>query len=304
MRKQIVALLGLLLVPAASAAQLPSWYPARNQVAPSVQLGSVEIEPASGEFVYRYSVANGTAAAQRISTVYLDLGVPPTGGAAPADWEFVFDPSATTVAWMAFGTIDPAWTEAHELDAPSFLSEIAPGSSRNGFLLRSSCASSGPVTYYVRGYNHTPVPPHDTATDEVAAVPGWREDAVTGTVAGPGDCDVVRTWGNRRPAVDGFLGVVNLGEGDLVAAGPLTVQLRFSRSGEQVSRSTFRAELNGADVSSLFRANPRGDLVAVFPAGHAAVAAGRNVLLTSVDGIVPGTARTATDADRLVFTVQ
>lgn len=304
MRTLLMGLLGTLLAPAALAAQLPGWYPARNGVAPAVQLQAVHLDPGTGDFLYRYSVANGAGAAQRISTVYMDLEVPVSGGAAPTDWEFMFDPAGTTVAWMAFGAVDPAWTEAHPLDAPSFVSEIAPGTVREDFVLRSACASSGAVTFYVRGYNHTPLPPRDSTSNEVAAVPAWREDAVSGAVAGPGGCDAVRTWGNRRPAVDGFLGVVNIREGDVLPNGPLTIQLRFSRSGEQVSRSTFRAELNGADVTAEFRPNSRGDLVAVFPAGHAAPAPGRNVLLTSVDGIIPGTGRTATDADRLVFTVQ
>ena len=38
--------------------------------------------------------------------------------------------------------------------------------------------------------------------------------------------------------------------------------------------------------------------------GTSPLEVGRNVLITSVDGVVPGTTRTATDVDRVTFTVQ
>lgn len=42
--------------------------------------------------------------------------------------------------------------------------------------------------------------------------------------------------------------------------------------------------------------------VAVFMPATSPLTSGRNVLLVSVDGIVPGTTRTATDANRFTFT--
>lgn len=75
------------------------------------------------------------------------------------------------------------------------------------------------------------------------------------------------------------------------------------RGGETVERSTFSAVLNGVDVTSQFRANSRGDVVAVFAPGSSAAQPGRNVLLLKVDGHILGTTRTATDADRFSFTL-
>lgn len=69
---------------------------------------------------------------------------------------------------------------------------------------------------------------------------------------------------------------------DALPAGPVAVQLRFSRDGEVVFPATLEVTLNRTDVTAEFVTNPRGD---------------------RVDGIVPGTTRTATDTDRFTFTI-
>lgn len=109
--------------------------------------------------------------------------------------------------------------------------------------------------------------------------------------------------GNRRPGVDGFPGVVNFVNGATLPAGPATIQLRFSRNGETVDRSTFSAVLNGVDVTSQFVQTSTGDLVGVFAPGSSPAKSGRNVLLLKVDGLKAGTTQTATDADRFTFTL-
>lgn len=282
----------------AAAAQVPSWYLWHNEVAPTVT-ATVSLDP-GGDFRYRYTVANGAAARQRINLLHLDLGVRPTGATAPADWFAIL--SSNSVSWGADGTLDPSWQEEHEADLPSFLSEIAPGASLTGFDLVSPCGgSSTPLTFFVQGYNHLGKQPEDDTT--WAQVPDWRDDAVRGTVLGPSDCSTVADWGNRRPGVDGFLGVVNFVNGAALPAGPVSVQIRFSRGGEVVNRATFKAELNSVDVTSQFVANSRGDLVAVFAPGASPARPGRNVLLLSVEGQMAGTTRTATDADRFTFTL-
>ncbi len=284
------------------AQDVPAWYPHRNGVAPSVQV-AVALDPASGDFRYRYTVTNLSSATQRLNMFYLEVPVPVSGAEAPTDWEVVFEPPPPDLQWGPTGDIDPSWTAAHELDEASYRSEIAPGQTLPGFDLRSPCgAGTGLVTFYAQGYNHTPrVPPGDTTS--WVAIPQWRDDAVRGQVLGPGNCQVVADWGNRRPGVDGFVGLVNFADGATLPAGPVTFQFRFARGGEQVDRSTFRTELNQVDVTSRFVTNSLGDKVAVFQPGEARLRAGRNVMLVSVDGIVPGTTRTATDADRFTFTV-
>lgn len=299
----MLAILALLLAtPAHAQTQYADWHLWHNEVEPTIGV-SVTLDSLTGDFRYRYTLANGPGAAQRIESLDLELPVTPSAMRAPEHWDFSFDPSTPVIGWWASGPIDPAWTPRHEMDLPSYLSEIAAGDSLHGFELLSPCANGDPVPYYVRGYNHLAVrPAEDTAS--WARVPAWRDDAVRGTVLGPGDCGVVRDWGNRRPAVDGFVGLVNFADGATLPAGPVAIQLRFARDGEQVDRASLRVELNRVDVTAAFRTNSIGDAVALFEPGQAPLVSGRNVLLVSVDGIVPGTNRTATDTDRFTFTVR
>ncbi len=294
----------LLVLTSAARAQFPSWYLPHNQVQPTVT-SAVSLDPATGDFLYVYTVANGAGAQQRLAELYMDLKTQISSATAPTDWEVLADPAGGTVVWGASGPVDLAWTELHPLDPPSHASEIAPGATRTGFSLRSPCAGTGPVTFFARGYNHEAQPPQtDANADSAPAVPQWRTDAVSGQTLGPGDCSTVRDWGNRRPGVDGFLGVVNFASGDALPGGvPVTVQVRFSRSSEAVLPATFHAVLNSQDVTAQFVTNSRGDRVAVFPPGAAPLKSGRNVLLLSVDGIVPGTTHQATDSDRFLFTL-
>jgi hypothetical protein len=66
--------------------------------------------------------------------------------------------------------------------------------------------------------------------------------------------------------------------------------------GKTVLPASFRAELNGADISTWFHPTPGGHEFVSLP-----VQPGRNVLVLSVDGNLPN--RVATDTDRLVFIV-
>jgi hypothetical protein len=284
--------------PGAAQSSPPSWYLPRNLVAPTVS-ASVSLDP-DGNFRYRYTVANGTTAQQKVNKIFLELAVPAAGAASPTDWYAVIGSKA--VSWGSEGTIDPTWVEAHDADVAQYLSEIAPGGSLTGFDLLSPCAgSTAPLTWYVRGYNHFSVQPEgDTSW---AAVPAWRDDAIRGTVLGPSDCSTVADWGNRRPGVDGFVGVVNFVNGATLPAGPATIQLRFSRDGETVNRATFTAELNSVDVTAQFRQNSGGDLVGIFSPGSSPAKSGKNVLLLKVEGLKAGTTQTATDADRFTFTL-
>ncbi|MBI5561377.1 MAG: hypothetical protein HY894_00785 [Deltaproteobacteria bacterium] len=79
-------------------------------------------------------------------------------------------------------------------------------------------------------------------------------------------------------------------------AGTTSFPLMITYSKETIA-ATFKAVLNGIDVTSSFKPVPGGHETVVIP-----LAAGRNVIELSVDGALP--ARTAHDADRLVFIVQ
>lgn len=297
----LISAVALTSAAGASGAQVaaPDWFIWHDRVAPAVS-ATVSLDSATGDFVYRYTLANGNDAAQRVNSLLLELPAPASGAAAPAGWEAILTPR--TVTWLAVGDVDPAWQPTHELDLPSFTSEVAPGAQREGFVLRSPCGSGlTPATYYVTGYDHLGVPPEeDTAR---VAEPGWRDDAVRGTTIAPVDCGTVADWGNRRPGVDGFMGLVNFADGVSLPAGPVTVQVRFGRDGETIDRASFRATLNSADVTATFVTNSRGDRVAVFTPGSSALRSGRNVLLLEVSGMKPGSTQRAKDADRFTFTL-
>lgn len=285
-----------------SHAQVPEWYNTHDGVVPTVSV-DVALDAATGDFRYDYTVANGAGATQRLASLHMELAVTPTAMEAPPDWESSFDPTTEVVAWWASGPDDPAWVAEHDLDIPSTLSEIAAGDALPGFVVVSPCAGgTAPVPYFARGYAHLSVRPPDDP-ESGTAVPDWRDDSVRGTAVGPGDCGQVADWGNRRPAVDGFVGLVNFADRETLPGAPVTVQLRFVRSGETVDRFTLQVELNRIDVTADFVVNSLGDRVAVFDLATSPLETGRNVLLVSVDGLVPGTTRTATDADRFTFFV-
>lgn len=273
-------------------------YPWHDRVQPSIG-SEVTLDSVSGDYVYRYTVANDADAEQRIHLLRLRMAVPASAVAAPPDWSIMYRPGSPEVFWFADGPLNPDWQPTSDGDVASFASEIAPGQSLAGFEVQSPCAAA-PVAYRTRGYNHMRLLEHDTLG---SVEPDTPENAIGGTVAGPGNCDVVLEWGNRRPATDGFMGVVNFLSGATLPPGTVAIQIRFSRSGEQVDRTTFRAAINQQDVTAAFRTNSRGDLVAVFEPGVSAVEHGRNVLLISVEGVVPGTTRTGTDTDRVTFNV-
>lgn len=274
-------------------------YPWNDRVVPSITV-EVGLDSVSGDFEYRYTVANAAGAEQRINMLRLTTAVPASFVAAPAEWAFIHQPGLPQVLWHADGPLHPQWQPLHDADIASFASEIDPGESLSGFTVRSPCAAAD-VAFIASGYNHMRTMEEDTLPNVPA--PDVDEEGIRGTVLGPGDCNTVLEWGNRRPATDGFMGLVNFASGSTLPAGPVAIQIRFSRAGETVDRATFRAEINQQDVTGAFRANSRGDMVAVFEPGASPVRTGRNVLLISVDGVIPGSTRTGTDADRITFTV-
>ena len=94
-----------------------------------------------------------------------------------------------------------------------------------------------------------------------------------------------------------------IADGDVRPA-PVLIDIVFGANGETVRQETFRATLNNVDVTHKFVVTGPNSRRGVFAVGLGSVSLGRNVLLTTVEGIVPGTTRTASDTDRISFTVQ
>lgn len=299
----LVGLTAISCLPRTGAAQVPAWYPPHNLVVPTVSV-AVSLDATTADFTYSYAVANGASAQQRIDEVYLKIRSLITAAQAPTDWKATYNRTAPLLdgflVWGADGPVDPAWVAANPLDPASVLSEIAPGSSRTGFALLSPCAVRGTLPYYIRGYNHMVEPPADT-TGAAPSFPTWQQDAVSGSILGPGDCTVVSDWGSGAAATEGFVGLVNFASGAVFPAGPMTIQLKFSRSGETVFPATLLIKINTTTVTTTFKVNSRGDRVAVFTSGVLPLKSGKNTLSVSIDGIKPGTTQTGTDSDSFIF---
>ncbi len=104
--------------------------------------------------------------------------------------------------------------------------------------------------------------------------------------------------GGQRPKdVNKFLSYANPSESQTtLPTGTTTFPLHIFY-GSTIIPGTFKAELNGVDISSSF--NPLPDRIEIVTLN---LAPGRNVLVVSVNGTLP--TRVATDTDRLVFKVQ
>lgn len=275
----------------------PGWLPS-DRVLPQIT-ATVSYDAPAGAWRYVYDVANLPGAEQDIRRLDLVFALPAASFAAPQGWwGAFFDETASIpgVTWMA---------RSPDAVGPTLLpsaAQIAPGSSLRFEITsayppgeaRSYVQGYAPVPYLPNGYAHVPVVP----ADSVNAQRGWT--------VGPARYTQVVTDGNRRPAVDGFLGFMNLLETGSVLRAPAAIALKLSVAGETVFPQTFSATLNGVDVTAAFHPGPDdgASLVAYLAVGSSPLAAGKNVLITRMEGLVPGTSRRAVDTDRMVFDVQ
>ncbi|MBI4541196.1 MAG: hypothetical protein HY704_16975 [Gemmatimonadetes bacterium] len=250
-------------------------------------------------------MANGASAEQPIETFDLAFNAPAVRVQFPAGWwgiVFVDAPNGIPGAALAAGGSE-AFIETPYGPTPARPpAAILPGATLSGFVVESAYPP-GYARTYVEGYAGVPFLPVDWS--EPTNTPDDTMNAQRGWSLGPTRYTAITTDGNRRPAVDGFLAFMNLATGaELLDPAPIAI--KFAINGETVYLSTFRAELNGVDVTaSFFPGPPDGaDRVALFRAGSSPLVLGKNVLITSISGLVPGTTRTAIDTDRIVFTIR
>lgn len=285
----------------------PGWTPA-DRVAPSYEV-TAAYDSAARLWRYRYRVANGAAAAQDLFNLTLRLNAPPSAVAAPPGWIAVRGPAelytAAAPGAVSFEAELPEVSLEGLTAMPPSPSQLAPGASLGGFEV-TSAYPPGTVRSYAQGFVAEPIwDDADSMALESFVEPEDTLNAQRGWVLGPTRYTTVLTDGSRRPSVDGFLGFMNLGESGTVLGDPAPIALKFSVAGEFVYRETFRAELNGVDVTASFfpGAADGADRVGVFRIGSSPLKAGKNLLITSVDGQIPGTQRRATDTDRMTFEV-
>ena len=251
---------------------------------------------------FAYDVGNGATASQEIDKIKLNFNAPEATASASAGWLAGLHPSPTAAIPGVYflGRVDsPAG--ATRLPSPV---QIGAGSAVSGF----SVTSDYPPGYsrvYVRGFVPLPAISEEDLPDESLIVPHDTTNSQRRWTLGPTLYAEVVTGGNRRPATDGFLGFMNLSEKSSVLTDPAPIALKFSLNGETVFLETLSVKLNGVDVTESFYpgATVGADLVGLFSIGSSPLQEGKNVLLTTVDGVVPSNGNTAKDSDRIVFFV-
>ena len=291
----------------------PGWAPS-DRVLPTISV-DVAYDRSTAMWRYTYTLANGAGAEQDIEKLRLGISGAPATLGSPEGWTplsgFLGAADSAPAAAPA-GVVFLANLSDEEYSGdvyPSSPHQIRPGASVSGLVIESPYGP-GTTRAYVQGYAAIPFPP--SGEDDYQAYEGSSpepEDTLNAQrrwTLGPAFYATVVTDGNRRGTVDGFLGFMNLRESGSVLGDPAVVALKFSLNGEAVDRETFRATLNGVDITAAFFPGGPGsaDLVAVLRPDSSPLQVGKNVLITSVDGTVPGTARQASDTDRMVFEVQ
>lgn len=268
-------------------------------------------DDSAGLWRYAYAVANGPTAAQDIWEVSFRLGgwarnaIAPAGWSAIGDTEETFSISGPGIPGTSF-LADLQAEYTGNFDPPSDY-QIPPGQSLAGFVLESPFPP-GYVRAYVQGYAAVPFPPSAENGDTIEAnpVPHDTLNSQRLTTIGPARYTSVITRGNLNVDTgEGFLGFMNLAASGTVLRAPAPIALKLSVGGETVFPETFRAILNGVDVTARFHPGRAGgaDLAALFELGALPLQQGRNVLVTTVEGLLPGTTRRAIDEDVIQFDV-
>ncbi len=275
----------------------PGWIPS-DRVQPAIAVEVTYDAPSNG-WRYVYTVANGAGAQQDIRRFDLAFPSPTAALTTPDGWWSAFFAEGASLPGASFQAESPDSVGETLLPSPA---QIAPGGSLQFTIV--SPYPPGQARTYVQGFAAVPYLPDDF--EEIPVVPDDTTNAQRGWAVGPTRYGEVITDGNRRPSVDGFLGFMNLLETGTTLQNPAAIALKLSVAGETVMPETFSATLNGVDITAAFHPGPAdgATLTAYLAIGSSPLQAGKNVLITRIDGIVPGTTRTATDTDRMVFDVQ
>lgn len=301
----VAGLLAVTLIPTMARAQIVVPPTPGDQLSADVS-ASVSFDSASGLYTYSYTLSNAASSQQEVWLFALQFNGSVVDPGSPSGWTFVQHDDRAIVSWAATetGPLPPDFVDDGNLPPSPFT--VAQGTALAGFRFQSP-DPPGNVPFFAQGETKLPQVAGDVSDLplEGAEVLDFTQDSFTGSTVGPVPVDETQFFtGGRRPAVDGFLVFLNLVDGDTRTA-PIAVVVKLGIGGETVAPATFHATLNGIDVTPSFVSNGRpGELVGVFDLGSSPLALGRNVLLTSVEGTVPGTTRTATDVDRLTFTAQ
>ena len=276
-----------------------------NQLSVQIQ-PQVTKDPNTQIYTYSYTVSNSSASLQEMWLFAVELapGTAILNGNSPAGWQFGAHNDQPLASWAAveIPELPPDYIDDGNIVPSPF--NLKPGETKSGFSFQTFAAPSD-GKFYAQGFKKLPQVSQDAEelTEAGFTVPPLTEDSFSGITTVP----ILQPYGGgRRPAIDGFLVFLNVQRDGNVFVSPATLVVKFAANGESVNRTTFKATLNQKDVTSLFVPDTTygGDLVAQFTLQNSPLVIGRNVLITTVDGTVPDTTRTASDVDRVTFDVQ
>lgn len=312
-----VLLTGCLLAGGAAHAQVgtvdplpyPGWIPS-DRVAPAIGV-SVGYDDAAGVWRYHYTLANGAEAEQDVFAFILRVsGAPQAASAAPGWWQMIgpaelYSPGAPGA--VVFEAELPGTLPDSDYWPPSEF-QIPPGGSLAGYTV-TSAYPPGYARAYVQGYARLLLAPSEYSEDPAYnnPIPPDSLNSQRRWSIGPTRYQGVMTRGNLNlDNAEGFLGFMNVALTETVLRNPAPVALKLSLGGETVFPETFKAVLNGVDVTAHFHPGPSdgADLVGLFSLDTLPLQEGTNVLATTIEGLLPGTTRRAIDEDLIRFDVQ
>jgi hypothetical protein len=285
----------------------PGWESA-DQVAPRITV-ETSYDSVSGLWTYRYTIANDTSARQAIWDIR--FGVDPVAAPSapltvtvPAGWRGLifpysprtFLPGVVFFALFADDSLGPA-------SGPP-PARILPGGSLSDFMVTSPYPP-GYARSYVQGYVNLPAvedagdvyTPTDTTNSQRGIVIFPNQLLLASGAAIVGEARLVEA---RIPASGGKV------LSHTTPARAVAVAIRLAPGGGRADAATFRAMLNGVDVTRDFHPARAGgaDLAAAFTLGRSPLVAGENRLVVTVAGVRAGTARRVTDTGELRFRVR
>lgn len=267
---------------------------------------NVTFDPTSSLYTYAYELTSAVTSEQDVSFFAVEFYGEVKNIVSPPGWSGAVHYDRPIVSWSAtdVGVIPPDYVDdGNTLPSPY---EIKPGSSLGGFFFQSQDPPSDAIAY-IQGY--TPLPQVTNHEDEELLLDDlpadFTENSFVGNTVSPKALIADDVFlGGRRPGVDGFIGFLSITDGE-TRSSPVAIIIRSGVNGESVDTSTFSATLNSEDVTGMFVSNGNPDeLLAIFDIGSSPLKFDRNVLLTTIDGLVPDTDRTASDVDRLTFFVE
>ena len=268
----------------------------------------------SGIYSYHYSFANSSESVQAIDSIFIPVGTNSeiVEMVAPIYWSKSIstkdEPQLNFSKFARFTAPIDCTNEVEGTCLSIGSLGIKPGATLGGFTIESYRPALI-TTLYVKGFvdptqtEGLPEFEYEETGDELTGTLARRALAVQALAPVGEEYD-----GNRRPAVDGFLGFRNLQEGTNFVKAPFELIFDYAINGEiGVNHASLEVTLNRQDITQQFEFfdenGRKGSRTTIYP-DHFALSSGRNILITSIEGQVPDSTRIAKDTDRITLVLE